>query len=131
MADLTGVVDPAGSSTSPRGFQAGAVFAGMKSYGEGKLDLAILASDLPCTVAATFTKNTLHSASVDVNRAHLFQLPLENVGPFVSLFVEFRLRFLPLFFPRNVRLLHDVSDVAVPPSASVRWSGLQTNLAQH
>ena len=71
MADLTEVVDPAGSSTSPRGFQAGAVFAGMKSYGEGKLDLAILASDLPCTVAATFTKNTLHSASVDVNRAHL------------------------------------------------------------
>ena len=43
----------------------------MKTYGEGKLDLAILASDLPCTVAATFTKNVLHSASVDVNRAHL------------------------------------------------------------
>ena len=64
-------VDPAGSSTSPKGFQAGAVFAGMKTYGEGKLDLAILASDLPCTVAATFTKNVLHSASVDVNRAHL------------------------------------------------------------
>ena len=64
-------VDPAGSSTSPKGFQAGAVFAGMKIYGEGKLDLAILASDLPCTVAATFTKNVLHSASVDVNRAHL------------------------------------------------------------
>ena len=64
-------VDPDGNSTSPKGFQAGAVFAGMKTYGEGKLDLAILASDLPCTVAATFTKNVLHSASVDVNRAHL------------------------------------------------------------
>lgn len=68
---MAAVVDPAGSSTSPRGFRAGAVYAGMKTYGEGKLDLAILASDLPCTVAATFTKNVLHSASVDVNRAHL------------------------------------------------------------
>ncbi|MEP7215470.1 MAG: bifunctional glutamate N-acetyltransferase/amino-acid acetyltransferase ArgJ, partial [Anaerolineaceae bacterium] len=51
--------------------RAGAVYAGMKTYGEGKLDLAILASDRPCTVAATFTKNVLHSASVDVNRAHM------------------------------------------------------------
>ena len=68
---MAAVVDPAGSSTSPKGFRAGAVYAGMKTYGEGKLDLAILASDLPCTVAATFTKNVLHSASVDVNRAHL------------------------------------------------------------
>ncbi|MEO6397687.1 MAG: bifunctional glutamate N-acetyltransferase/amino-acid acetyltransferase ArgJ [Tepidiformaceae bacterium] len=67
----TGSVDPAGNSTSPMGFQAGSVFAGMKTYGEGKLDLAILASDFPCTVAATFTRNVLHSASVDVNRAHL------------------------------------------------------------
>lgn len=68
---MTAVVDPVGSSTSPKGFRAGAVYAGMKTYGEGKLDLAILASDFPCTVAATFTKNVLHSASVDVNRAHL------------------------------------------------------------
>ena len=65
------IVDPEGSSTSPKGFEAGAVYAGMKTYGEGKLDLAILSSEFPCTVAATFTKNVLHSASVDVNRAHL------------------------------------------------------------
>ena len=68
---MAALVDPAGSSTSPKGFRAGAVYAGMKTYGDGKLDLAILASDFPCTVAATFTKNALHSASVDVNRAHL------------------------------------------------------------
>ncbi|MEP6871475.1 MAG: bifunctional glutamate N-acetyltransferase/amino-acid acetyltransferase ArgJ [Anaerolineaceae bacterium] len=68
---MAALVDPAGSSTSPKGFRAGAVYAGMKTYGDGKLDLAILASDFPCTVAATFTKNLLHSASVDVNRAHL------------------------------------------------------------
>jgi len=64
-------IDTNGTSTSAEGFFAGAVYAGIKTYGEDKLDLAILASDRPCTVAATFTKNVLHSASVDVNRAHL------------------------------------------------------------
>ncbi len=72
-------VDPAGSVTSPRGFRAGAVYAGMKTYGEGKLDVAILASDRPSSVAATFTRNALHSASVDVNRAHLAKGPAQAV----------------------------------------------------
>jgi glutamate N-acetyltransferase/amino-acid N-acetyltransferase len=43
----------------------------MKTYGEGKLDIAILACDRPCNVAATYTRNVLHSASVDINRAKL------------------------------------------------------------
>ena len=43
----------------------------MKTYGEGKLDVGILASQLPCTVAATYTRNVLHAASVDINRAKL------------------------------------------------------------
>jgi glutamate N-acetyltransferase/amino-acid N-acetyltransferase len=60
-------IDPTGSVTSPLGFQAGAVYAGMKTYGEGKLDLGLLVSDAPCTMAATFTRNRLRSASVDVN----------------------------------------------------------------
>jgi glutamate N-acetyltransferase / amino-acid N-acetyltransferase len=64
-------VDPTGSPTSAQGFSAGAVYAGIKTYGDGKLDVAVLASDRPCTVAATFTQNLLHSASVDVNREHL------------------------------------------------------------
>ncbi len=64
-------IDPNGYPTSASGFTAGAVYAGIKTYGEDKLDLAILASDRPCAVAATFTRNRLHSASVDVNRAHL------------------------------------------------------------
>lgn len=64
-------IDPNGFPTSPAGYSAGAVYAGIKTYGEDKLDLAILASDRPCAVAATFTRNRLHSASVDVNRAHL------------------------------------------------------------
>jgi glutamate N-acetyltransferase/amino-acid N-acetyltransferase len=64
-------IDPSGSVTSPLGFQAGAVYAGMKTYGEGKLDLGLLVSDAPCTVAATFTRNRLRSASVDVNLAKI------------------------------------------------------------
>lgn len=68
---MTPSIDPNGYPTSPAGFKAGAVYAGIKTYGEGKFDLAILASDQPCTVAATFTRNRLHSASVDVNRAHV------------------------------------------------------------
>ena len=65
------VIDPTGTVTSVPGFRAGAVYAGMKTFGEGKLDIAILAADKLCNVAATFTKNVLHSASVDINRAHL------------------------------------------------------------
>lgn len=64
-------VDPAGTVTSVRGFRAGAAYAGMKTFGEGKLDIAILASDRPCTVAGVFTKARLHSASVDINRRKL------------------------------------------------------------
>jgi glutamate N-acetyltransferase/amino-acid N-acetyltransferase len=64
-------VDREGGVTSPLGFRAGAVYAGMKSYGETKLDLGILASDRPCEVAAVYTRNRLYSASIDVNRAHL------------------------------------------------------------
>ncbi len=64
-------IDPSGTLTSVPGFRAGAVYAGMKTFGEGKLDVAILAADRICNVAATFTQNILHSASVDINRAHL------------------------------------------------------------
>ena len=71
MASLVQPLDRSGTVTSPLGFTAGAVFAGMKTYGEGKLDLCILASDRPCTVAATYTRNRLRSASIDVNQAHL------------------------------------------------------------
>src|SRR5487761_2653808 len=72
-------IDPSGSVTSPQGFVAGATYAGMKTAGEGKLDVALLASQLPCSVAATFTKNLLHSASVDINRAHLAGRPARAV----------------------------------------------------
>ncbi len=68
---MTPVIDTSGTVTSVPGFTAGAVYAGMKTYGEGKLDIAILAAPAQCNVAATFTKNVLHSASVDLNRDKL------------------------------------------------------------
>lgn len=64
-------VDPTGTATSPNGFHAGATYAGMKTYGEGKLDMGVLYSDHPCNTAAVFTKNRLHAASIDINREHL------------------------------------------------------------
>jgi len=72
-------IDRTGSVTSAQGFVAGAVYAGMKTYGEGKLDVALLASERSCTVAATFTQNLLHSASVDIDRAKLAAGPVRAV----------------------------------------------------
>lgn len=53
-----------GTVTSPRGFRAGATFAGIKTYAEDKLDLGLLFSDNPCTVAGVFTTNKVKSPSV-------------------------------------------------------------------
>ncbi len=72
-------VDSTGSVTSAQGFSAGAVYAGMKTYGDDKLDLALLVSDATCTVAAAFTQSMLHSASVDVDREHLAKGPARAV----------------------------------------------------
>ncbi len=68
---MTIEIDSAGTVTSPPGYLAGAVYAGIKTYGPGKLDLAILASECVCNAAATFTRNRLFSAPIHVNRAHL------------------------------------------------------------
>ncbi|MET0388178.1 MAG: bifunctional glutamate N-acetyltransferase/amino-acid acetyltransferase ArgJ [Polyangiales bacterium] len=58
-----------GSVTTPLGFSAGAVAAGIKSYGdENRLDLGLLAADRPCSVAGVFTKNRICGAPVTVCR---------------------------------------------------------------
>jgi glutamate N-acetyltransferase / amino-acid N-acetyltransferase len=59
-----------GSATSPKGFVAGAVYAGIKTPGPGKLDVGILASDRPATLAAMFTRNTVKGAAVIVSQRH-------------------------------------------------------------
>ena len=53
-----------GTITSPRGFQAGGAYAGIKTYAEGKLDLGVVRSEVPSNVAGAFTTNKLRSPSV-------------------------------------------------------------------
>ncbi len=65
-AQVTTVKD--GSVTSAKGFSAGAVFAGIKKPGPGKLDLGLIVSDRPCAVAGTFSKNTVLSPSAIASR---------------------------------------------------------------
>jgi len=51
-----------GTVTAPKGFTAGATEAGIKQ--ENKLDLAILASEVPCVAAGLFTRNRIKAAPV-------------------------------------------------------------------
>ncbi|MCH9037661.1 MAG: bifunctional ornithine acetyltransferase/N-acetylglutamate synthase, partial [Chloroflexi bacterium] len=53
-----------GTITSPKGFMAGATYSGIRTYTEDKLDLGIVSSEVPCTVAGTFTNNKIKSPSV-------------------------------------------------------------------
>ncbi len=58
-----------GGITSPLGFAAGGVYAGIKSHGpEDRLDLGLLVADRPCTVAGIFTKNRVCGAPVTLCR---------------------------------------------------------------
>ena len=58
-----------GGVTTPRGFRAAGVSAGIKA--NGALDLALLVSDTPATAAAVFTINRAQAAPVVVSREHL------------------------------------------------------------
>jgi glutamate N-acetyltransferase/amino-acid N-acetyltransferase len=70
-----------GGVTSPQGFRASGVSAGIKRAGTrpdasneqaaGPLDLALLVSDTPATAAAVFTINKAQAAPVLVSREHL------------------------------------------------------------
>ncbi len=60
-----------GSLVAPRGFRAGGVFCDIKRLGTGKgsekgpkRDLALITSDLPCSVAGLFTTNQVCAAPV-------------------------------------------------------------------
>jgi len=57
-----------GTVTSVQGFLAGATFAGLKTFAEDKLDLAIIFSETLCAVAGVFTKSTIVSPTVGFNR---------------------------------------------------------------
>jgi len=59
----------AGGVTTPRGFQAAGVSAGIKA--SGAADLALIVSEVPAAAAAVFTTNKAQAAPVIVAREHL------------------------------------------------------------
>jgi len=62
---------PEGTVTSPKGFRAGATFAGIKKDAEHSLDLGILFSEAPCVAAALFTTNKIRAAPVVLSQERL------------------------------------------------------------
>ena len=58
-----------GGVTSPKGFKAGATYAGIKK--EESADLAILASEVPCDAAGLFTSNRIKAAPVTLCQQRL------------------------------------------------------------
>jgi len=69
LSDKVGIV-PDGSVTTPRGFTAGAVHVGVRSDWD-KLDVGIIASEVPCVAAATYTRNRVPGASLVLSKQHI------------------------------------------------------------
>lgn len=62
---------PSGTVTSPNGFLAGATYAGLKTRGDGVLDVGILYSERPCNAAGLFTTNKVKAAPVLLSRKNI------------------------------------------------------------
>jgi glutamate N-acetyltransferase/amino-acid N-acetyltransferase len=60
-----------GNVTSPRGFHAGATYAGIKRKANDVLDLGILFSETPCAATALFTTNRIKAAPVVLSQQRL------------------------------------------------------------
>ncbi|MBQ1507403.1 MAG: bifunctional glutamate N-acetyltransferase/amino-acid acetyltransferase ArgJ [Ruminococcus sp.] len=60
-----------GGVTSPQGFTAQGVCAGIKPSNTTKRDLALIYCEKPCTAAAVYTKNLVKSSTITVTKNHL------------------------------------------------------------
>ncbi len=60
-----------GSVCAPQGFRANAVNCGIKVPGSPKLDLALIASEVPCVAAGMFTRNRVKAAPVRLSLSNL------------------------------------------------------------
>jgi glutamate N-acetyltransferase / amino-acid N-acetyltransferase len=69
---------------APKGFRAGATFCGLKTYGEGKLDLGLLVSSTPCAAAGVYTQSLVKAAPVlldlEITRQGRAQAVIYNAG---------------------------------------------------
>jgi glutamate N-acetyltransferase / amino-acid N-acetyltransferase len=62
------------SPSGPLGFRAGAVEAGIKTYGDApRLDVGVIASDRPCSVGGIFTRNNIPGAPVIISKERVAQ----------------------------------------------------------
>ncbi len=61
-----------GNITSPIGFQAAGMHAGIRNK-KGKYDLCLIASDYSTTVAGTYTQNTFKAAPVQLSKENIEQ----------------------------------------------------------
>ena len=69
QATETAIETIEGGVTAPAGFRAGGAYAGIKTYGpEPRLDVGMLASDRPCTVAGVYTRNAVVGEPVRLTR---------------------------------------------------------------
>ena len=62
-----------GTVTTPKGFVGGATYAGIKTYAEDKLDLGLLVSERPSSVAGAFTTSAVKSPSVKLTQERVGQ----------------------------------------------------------
>ena len=62
-----------GTVTTPKGFTAGATYAGIKTYAADKLDLGLLFCEKPSTVAGVFTTSKVRSPFGETHRGKGFQ----------------------------------------------------------
>ena len=69
-----------GSVTSPLGFVAGGVIAGIKPNNTTKRDLGMIFCEKPCTAAAIFTKNRVKSDTIYVTKNGVAQAVIANSG---------------------------------------------------
>jgi len=60
-----------GSILSPKGYQAGATYAGLRTYSPDKLDMGLLYSETAATAAGLFTTNLVRSPSVTLSERHI------------------------------------------------------------
>ena len=68
---MTTQVIPDGSIVTPKGFRAGATYAGLKKPGADTLDMALLVASGPCIGAGVFTQNRVVAAPVVLCKEHL------------------------------------------------------------
>lgn len=72
-------VIPEGTVTSPKGFLAAGIYAGLKVFGEEKRDLGLLFSEEPCDAAALFTSNEVKGAHVVLGQQRIQGKKLQAV----------------------------------------------------